>query len=433
VADLIKMKNKHMNICIIGSGGREAALAWKIGKSPLCKQLYIVPGNGGTAAYGENVNLDISDRSELANWLREKTIDMLVVGPEAPLVDGLYDDLAGRNDLKDLMIVGPSREGAMLEGSKSFAKAFMTEFNIPTAAYASFNQDQTELAVAYLEQLKPPYVLKADGLAAGKGVLILENKDETVSEIRNMLSGKFGTASKTLVIEEFLDGIEFSVFVLTDGISYQLLPVAKDYKRRGEGDTGLNTGGMGAVSPVPFVDDPLMEKVRTRIIEPTMEGIRSRNMKYKGFIFFGLIRVGNEPFVIEYNCRLGDPETEAIIPRIKNDLVEMLLALFKGDLTEKKVIQDTRTAATIMLVSEGYPGDYEKGKQITGIDEVSASMVFHAGTRLENGTLLTHGGRVLAVTSLDDSLPEALAKSMSSIEKIRFDGMRFRRDIGFDL
>lgn len=422
-----------MNICIIGSGGRESALAWKVRHSPLCNRLFISPGNGGTPEFGDNIQLDINDRLSLANWIKAHDINMLIVGPEAPLVDGLYDDLRQIDALKDLMIIGPSKEGAQLEGSKSFAKAFMQEFGIPTAGYGSFRENELEKAIGYLDNFKPPYVLKADGLAAGKGVLILENNKEAIEELGNMLSGKFGAASKTVVIEEFLNGIEFSVFVVTDGDSYQVLPVAKDYKRRGEGDTGLNTGGMGAISPVPFVDEEMMEKVKTQIIEPTIQGIRERKMDYKGFIFFGLINVDGNPKVIEYNCRMGDPEAEVVIPRIQNDLVELLQALYNGTLAEIEVKPDPRTAATIMLVSDGYPGAYEKGKTISGLDKVKESLIFQAGTKIESGHLQTNGGRVIAVTSYGQDKDEALAKSKSAIANISFDGMRYRSDIGFDL
>jgi phosphoribosylamine--glycine ligase len=422
-----------MNICIIGSGGREAALSWKISQSPGCNQLYIAPGNGGTAVFGKNVDLDINNIPVFSEWLKAKNIQLLIIGPEAPLVEGIYDDLKNVAALKDLMIIGPSKMGAALEGSKSFAKAFMKEFKIPTASFLKFHRSELDTAIQSLDKFNPPYVLKADGLAAGKGVLIIDDKKAAAEELRNMLSGKFGTASETVVIEEFLEGIEFSVFVITDGKNYQILPEAKDYKRRHEGDTGLNTGGMGAVSPVPFVDEALMDKVVKRIIEPTIQGIQSRNMDYKGFIFFGLINVDGDPFVIEYNCRMGDPETEVVIPRVQNDLVELLKAVYHGTLSEKQLVIDKRTAATIMLVSDGYPGSYEKGKLISGIETVSDSIVFHAGTKNVAGSLVTNGGRVIAVTSLGENKDDALAFSKSSIAKIDFEGMRYRSDIGFDL
>jgi phosphoribosylamine--glycine ligase len=422
-----------MNIAIIGSGGREAALAWKLKESPHCESLFLLPGNGGTEGFGTNLEMDITDRQALADWLKKQEIDMLVVGPEAPLVDGIYDDLSKMKGLEKLMIIGPSKEGAQLEGSKSFAKEFMAAFNIPTAKYGSFSKEEKDEALRFLDRFEAPYVLKADGLAAGKGVLILEDKAEAREELIKMLSGKFGDASNKVVIEEFLDGIEFSVFVLTDGKDYQILPEAKDYKRRGEGDTGLNTGGMGAVSPVPFVDSELLEKVKKQIIEPTIRGIRERKMDYKGFIFFGLIRVDGDPYVIEYNCRMGDPETEVVIPRVKNDLVELLASVYQGNLAEIKIEKDTRTAATIMLVSEGYPGSYEKGKLISGVEKVDGSMVFQAGTKIAGEKLLTNGGRVIAVSSLGKDKEEALAKSKNSIQQIHFEGMQYRKDIGFDL
>ena len=422
-----------MNICLIGSGGREAALAWKMHQSPACEKLFIIPGNGGTGAFGQNVHLNLDDFRAFKHFLLEQKIQLLVIGPEAPLVDGLVDRLHQDASLDHLRVIGPDREGALLEGSKTFAKEFMREYGIPTAAYRSFTESEKEEACQFLRTMKAPYVLKADGLAAGKGVLIPATLEEAENQTRTLLEGQFGDASKSIVIEEFLKGIEFSVFVLTDGKQYQLLPVAKDYKRRGEGDSGLNTGGMGAVSPVPFVDDLLMQKVKERIIEPTLHGLQARQIDYKGFIFFGLIKVADEPFVIEYNCRLGDPETEVVIPRIKNDLVELFLAVFEGNLGQKEMLTNPMSAATIMLVSDGYPGSYENGKKITGIDQVTESLVFHAGTRLENGTWQTNGGRVLAITSLDKDKDAALAKSRSSIEKIHFDGMQYRKDIGFDL
>jgi phosphoribosylamine--glycine ligase len=422
-----------MNICIIGSGGRESALAWKLKQSPTCDKLYIIPGNGGSNEYGINISLDISDLSVLASFLIENEVSMLVVGPEDPLVNGIQNKLSQIPELKDLQIIGPSSEGAMLEGSKAFAKEFMKEYAIPTAAYRSFAREEELKACQYIDAISPPYVLKADGLAAGKGVLILDEAEQAKEEIKAMLSGKFGEASANIVIEEFLDGIEFSVFVVTDGNEYKILPVAKDYKRRGEGDSGLNTGGMGSISPVPFVDEELMKKVEQRIIRPTIHGIKDRHLEYKGFIFFGLINVEGNPYVIEYNCRMGDPETEVVIPRLKNDLVELLSSVYSGGLGKQTIVQDDRTAACVIMVSDGYPGSYEKGKEIQGLENVRNSLVFHAGTKVEKGALLSNGGRVIAVTSLAASRSEALKKSYNSIEKITFEGKCFRNDIGFDL
>ena len=422
-----------MNICIIGSGGREATIAWKLDQSKNKGNIFIVPGNGGTEKYGYNRNVDITDRAQFSTFLIENKIDMLIVGPEEPLVKGLADDLKNIDSLSDLQIIGPAKLGAALEGSKAFAKEFMEEFSIPTAGYKKFAADQQEDAIHYLHELKAPYVLKADGLAAGKGVLIINDIDVAADEIKQMLAGKFGSAGNTIVIEEFLDGIEFSVFVVTDGKDYKILPVAKDYKRRGEGDTGLNTGGMGAISPVSFVDDELMEKVEKKIIQPTIKGIQSRGMDYKGFIFFGLIRVEGEPYVIEYNCRMGDPETEVVIPRVKNDLLELLTSVHRGDLRNQRIEHLDETAATIMLVSDGYPGAYEKGKAISGLDSVEDSIVFHAGTKNNDGQIITNGGRVLAITSFGNNMQDALSKSRSSIKKIDFEGKQFRSDIGFDL
>lgn len=422
-----------MNICLIGSGGREAALAWKLKQSPSCDQLFILPGNGGTGLFGQNFSVDINDREALTAFILENKVEMLIVGPEQPLVDGIYDDLKAVKSLKDLKIVGPSKEGALLEGSKAYAKEFMYDFGIPTAAYKQFTSSQLAEAIAYLDELQAPYVLKADGLAAGKGVLILNDKTEAAKELKLMMSGKFGSAGDKIVIEAFLNGIEFSVFALTDGKDFQVLPLAKDYKRRGEGDTGLNTGGMGAVSPVPFVDEKLMSKVTDRIILPTIRGIQSRNIDYKGFIFFGLINVSGDPFVIEYNCRMGDPETEVVIPRIKNDLVDLLSSIYEGNLGAMKIDKDPRTAVTMMLISDGYPEAYEKGKAISGLEDVEGSIVFHAGTKYGNSGLESNGGRVLAITSIGNNMEEALGKSKSNIEKIHFEGKRFRKDIGFDL
>ncbi|MAT52999.1 MAG: phosphoribosylamine--glycine ligase [Saprospirales bacterium] len=424
-----------MRILILGGGGREHALAWKISQSPLCKALFIAPGNAGTEAHGTNVALDIEDNEAIARWVAGNAIDMVVVGPEAPLVNGVWDFLRQNEATKDCIVVGPSQAGAQLEGSKAFAKAFMQQYSIPTAAYREFTSEQLDQAVDYLRsEAKAPYVLKADGLAAGKGVVICEESGQAVEEMKAMLSGKFGAASSKVVVEEFLSGIEFSVFVLTDGKNYKILPVAKDYKRIGEGDTGPNTGGMGAVSPPPFVDATLMDKVEKRIIQPTMQGLQERQMPYHGFIFFGLIEVGGEPFVIEYNCRLGDPETEVVLPRLRNDLVELFVAMHEGSLDAVRIEEDPRAAATVILASGGYPGSYEKGKIITGLERVEGSIVFHAGTkRMADGTIVTSGGRVMAITSLAPDFRQAIAISNANAERIQFEGKYFRKDIGFDL
>ncbi|RMD97245.1 MAG: phosphoribosylamine--glycine ligase [Bacteroidetes bacterium] len=424
-----------MRILILGGGGREHALAWKISQSPLCKALFIAPGNAGTEAHGNNVLLDIENNEAIAGWVAGNAIDMVVVGPEAPLVNGVWDFLRQNEATKDCIVVGPSQAGAQLEGSKAFAKAFMQQYSIPTAAYREFTSEQLDQAVDYLRsEAKAPYVLKADGLAAGKGVVICEESGQAVEEMKAMLSGKFGAASSKVVVEEFLSGIEFSVFVLTDGKNYKILPVAKDYKRIGEGDTGPNTGGMGAVSPPPFVDATLMDKVEKRIIQPTIQGLQERQMAYHGFIFFGLIEVGGEPFVIEYNCRLGDPETEVVLPRLRNDLVELFVAMHEGSLDAVRIEEDPRAAATVILASGGYPGSYEKGKIITGLDRVEGSIVFHAGTkRTADGTIVTSGGRVMAITSLAPDFRQAIATSNANAERIQFEGKYFRKDIGFDL
>jgi phosphoribosylamine--glycine ligase len=423
-----------MNILLLGSGGREHTFAWKIKQSPLCDQLFIAPGNAGTSTLGDNLDLSAEDFPALKNTVLKKNIKMIVVGPEAPLVAGIYDFFASDPELSPIPVVGPSREGARLEGSKDFAKAFMKEFNIPTASYQTFSTEQLEEGLEFISRQKPPVVLKADGLAAGKGVLICESIEQAKSEFRNMLGGKFGDAGKKIVIEQFLDGIEFSVFVLTNGKNYFTLPVAKDYKRIGEGDTGLNTGGMGSVSPVPFVDDVLMQKVEQKIIQPTIQGIQERGLTYHGFIFFGLIKVDGEPFVIEYNCRMGDPETQVVLPRMQNDLVELMQAMEAGRLHEFKLKEDPRTATSIVLVSGGYPESYEKGKEIRLPVEVpSDSLLFHAGTREQQGLLLTNGGRVLNLTSFGNSIPEAREKSLELAEGIHFEGKYFRRDIGQDL
>ena len=422
----------YMNILLLGSGGREHALAWKLSQSPLCNHLYIAPGNGGTKQCGENIPLAIDDFEGIYHFILQHSVKMVIVGPEAPLVTGIQDYL-NEKKIPNLIIVGPSAKAALLEGSKSFAKAFMKEFDIPTAAYEAFTLNQLEKAYNFLEKLSPPYVLKADGLAAGKGVLIIDTLEEAKSQLHQMLSGKFGQASKVVVVEEFLSGIEFSVFVLTDGVNYVLLPEAKDYKRIGEGDTGLNTGGMGAISPVPFVDAELMNKVTKRVIDPTIRGIKSRNLDYKGFIFFGLINVKGEPKLIEYNCRLGDPETEAILPRIDNDLVQLLLDMGQNKLNPESVNINKEYCATVMLVSGGYPGNYQKGKVIRSIPAKSSSLIFHAGTIDEDGRLLTNGGRVIAVSSLGKDLSESLSLSYENADRISFEGKYFRRDIGFDL
>lgn len=422
-----------MKILLLGSGGREHAFAWKIRQSPFCEQLFIAPGNAGTASLGVNVPLNPNDFEAIGKFVQDKVVDMVVVGPEEPLVNGIYDYFKNTPALEQVRVIGPSKTGAQLEGSKAFAKRFMMERDIPTAAYAEFTADQLEEGLAYIEQQSPPVVLKADGLAAGKGVLICQSVEESKTEFRAMLAGKFGQASSRVVVEEFLDGIEFSVFVITDGNKYKRLPIAKDYKRAGEGDTGLNTGGMGAISPVFFVDDQLMAKVENWIISPTITGLQELGAPYKGFLFFGLIKVGNAPYVIEYNCRMGDPETEVVFPRLENDLVELMLALDDGKLGEIEIKKDPRAAATVILVSGGYPGPYENGKIISGLDEVEGSIVFHAGTKLEDGQVTTNGGRVIALTSYGDDFQKAVALSLKNAEKVRYEGKYYRQDIGFDL
>ena len=421
-----------MNILLLGSGGRESALAWKISQSNLTDSLFIAPGNGGTGAYGTNVALSPLDFEAIDRFVADNGIDMIVVGNEDPLVAGITDFFAERRP--ELLVVGPSKEGARLEGSKDFAKHFMQKHGIPTAAYRSFTADTLREGCEFLATLRPPYVLKADGLAAGKGVLIIDSLEEARRALGEMLGGMFGKSSATVVIEEFLSGIECSVFVLTDGNGgYRVLPVAKDYKRIGEGDTGPNTGGMGAISPVPFADDAFMAKVRERIIEPTVKGLMADGIKYRGFIFLGLINVGGEPMVIEYNVRMGDPETEAVMLRIDSDLVELMKAAAEGNLADRELRESPLTAATVMVVSGGYPGSYPKGKVISGLDNVTDSLLFHAGTKREDNNTVTSGGRVIAVSSLGRDMADALAKSFASVEKIDFEGKYFRRDIGRDL
>ncbi|MCK9255366.1 MAG: phosphoribosylamine--glycine ligase [Bacteroidales bacterium] len=422
-----------MNILILGSGGREHALTYKILESKLVKKVFVAPGNAGTEQIAENVNLNPLNFEEISDFILNNKINLLVVGSEDPLVAGITNYLKNIENHKNLMIIGPDKEGAMLEGSKDFAKSFMQKYNIPTAAYFSANKSNINQAIDFLKNLKPPYVLKADGLAAGKGVLIINELSQAIRELENMLNGKFGKASSKVVIEEFLDGIECSVFVITDGESYVILPEAKDYKRIGEADTGLNTGGMGAVSPVPFYTKEFAEKVENQIIIPSINGIKNENFDYCGFIFFGLMNVGGNPYVIEYNVRLGDPETEAILPRINSDFLELLVQAANKNLSKVKIEISEQTAVCVILVSGGYPEDYEKGKIISGIDKIDESIVFHAGTKLNQREILSNGGRVLAVTSLANNIQEAVNKSYKSIAKIKFDKMNFRKDIGKDL
>ncbi|TQD40772.1 phosphoribosylamine--glycine ligase [Haloflavibacter putidus] len=422
-----------MNILILGSGGREHTFAHQLAKSKQCKNLYVAPGNAGTAQIAENISLDPTNFDAVKQLVLEKDIEMLVVGPEQPLVDGITDFFKEDEKLSHIKVIGPGKRGALLEGSKERAKEFMAMHKIPTAAYESFTEKSLEAGKKFLETLKSPYVLKADGLAGGKGVLILKDLAEAQQELENMLSGKFGAASKTVVIEEFLDGIELSVFVLTDGENYKILPTAKDYKRIGEGDTGLNTGGMGAISPVPFADAVFMEKVKKRIVQPTVKGLQKEEIDYKGFIFIGLIMVNQEPYVIEYNVRMGDPETEVVLPRIKTDLVEILEKTATGSLKQINLEIIKEAAATVMTVSAGYPEAYDKNKEITGLDKIEDAIVFHAGTKQENGKILTNGGRVLAVTAFGKDYQEALKKAYQNVEKIHFDKLYYRKDLGKDL
>ncbi|MFO7720828.1 MAG: phosphoribosylamine--glycine ligase [Gillisia sp.] len=423
-----------MNILILGAGGREHAFAHKISQSELCDKLFIAPGNAGTAQFGKNIDLELSDFDAIKEFVLRETIEMVIVGPEDPLVLGISDFFTEDQELKDVALIGPSKRGALLEGSKERAKEFMFMHKIPTAAYQSFTSESLQAGKDFLDTLNAPYVLKADGLAGGKGVLILEDIAEAKKELENMLLGsKFGNAGEKVVIEEFLDGIELSVFVLTDGEHYKMLPTAKDYKRIGEGNTGLNTGGMGAISPVPFADDALMQKIEERIVKPTVAGLKEEKIDYKGFIFIGLMVMKGEPYVIEYNVRMGDPETEVVLPRIKSDLVELFQKVASKTLNETEIEIDENTAVTVMLVSGGYPEAYEKGMEITGIGEVEGSLVFHAGTKEFNDKIITDGGRVLAVTSFGSDYKEALKKSYQNVDKLHFDKMYYRKDLGFDL
>ena len=427
-------QHNTMTILLLGSGGREHAFAWKMLQSDKCSKLFVAPGNAGTSQIAKNVNLNILDFEALKTFVLAEKVEMIVVGPEDPLVAGIYDFFINDALLNHIPVIGPSKMGAQLEGSKEFAKEFLIKHKIPTAAYDSFTKETVEEGCRFLETLKSPYVLKADGLAAGKGVLIIQDLAEAKAELRNMLvHEKFGTASSKVVIEEFLDGIELSCFVLTDGKNYKILPTAKDYKRIGEGDTGLNTGGMGAISPVPFADSILLEKIETRIVKPTIDGLQSDGIAYKGFVFIGLIVVKGEPIVIEYNVRMGDPETEVVIPRLKSDLVALFQAVGNQTLDKVTLEIEERSASTIMVVSGGYPEEYEKGFEISGLENIQDSLVFHAGTKIDNGKVVSNGGRVIAVTSFGESFQEAVKKSYQNIDKLHFDKMNFRKDIGFDL
>ncbi len=421
------------NILLLGSGGRENALAWKLSQSPLCDQLYIAPGNAGTATYDTNISLSVTDFEAIKKICLEKNITILIPGPEDPLVAGIYDFFKNDNELKHIIVAGPSKVGAQLEGSKAFAKQFMQRHKIPTAAYREFNESNFEEGISYLKQQTSPIVLKADGLAAGKGVVIAQSHNEAVEAFTSMIKeAQFGEASKKVVIEEFLDGIELSVFILTDGNNYVLFPEAKDYKRIGEGDKGPNTGGMGAISPVPFADSSFMQKVINRVIEPTVKGLKEENIIYQGFIFFGLIKVNGDPYVIEYNCRMGDPETEVVIPRLENDLVELIIKMDEDALNTVKVQHSAQSACAVMLVSEGYPNSYPKGKVMKGFDKVNNSLLFHAGTANKDNEIVTNGGRVIAITSYGDTIKEALARSYQNAALIEYEGKYYRKDIGYE-
>lgn len=422
-----------MNILVVGSGGREHAMAWKIKQSPKVDQLFIAPGNAGTSELGVNIPVDVLDFEGLKKVVLEKKIDLVVVGPEVPLVAGLHDFFLSDDDLKQVKVVGPQREGAQLEGSKDYAKAFMQRHNIPTAKYLTVTAQNLDEGLSFLETMQAPYVLKADGLAAGKGVLIIDNLPEAQTSLKEMLAGQFGAASSKVVIEEFLSGVELSVFAITDGKDYQILPEAKDYKRIGEGDTGLNTGGMGAISPVPFADQAFMAKVEERIVKPTVKGLQEDNIPYNGFVFFGLINCGGEPYVIEYNVRMGDPETEAVMLRIQSDFVDLLEAAATGNMASQSIEIDERSAVTVMLVSGGYPGAYQKGIAMSGFEKNEGSILFHAGTKQAGDKVVTDGGRVLAVSSYGKTMQEALAQSYANAQKVDFEGKYYRKDLGFDL